>query len=307
MSIEEKLYLNTKEVADFLQVNEKMVYGLINDKRLPATKVTGKWLFPRKLVERWLESNIHHLKKYSVRVSSNDGMLLIAGSDDPLFQQTMALYHRKEYGKTAFFANLGSMGGIRALNNGQCHIGVCHLLQDDNSEYNFDYARREMEREPVFINFSLRKQGILVARGNPKNIQSVDDFGRDDVTIVNRPLETGTRRLLDYEIARSSISQDDIDGYTKEVARHLDAGVEILTGRADAAPAVEPVASMLNLDFLPLRWERFDLLVDREIFFEEGIQRFLSILQDNEFRQLAATYTGYDLSSTGKMIFPEHG
>lgn len=306
MQSDKRSYLSTKEVADFLHVNEKMIYTLINEKRLPATKVTGKWLFPKRMVEKWLESNISNLKKYSVQLSSDEGMLLIAGSDDPLFQQALSLYHKKGYGGTAFFANLGSMGGIKTLNRGQCHIGVCHLLQDDNQEYNFDFASQELDRPPVFINFSRRMQGLLVAKGNPKNIQNINDLAKKGVTIVNRPLETGTRRLLDYEISVSDVSVADIGGYDKEVSRHLDAGVEIVTGRADAAPAIEPIASMLNLDFIPLRWERFDLLVDREIFFEEGIQRFLGILQEKEFEELASRFKGYDLSLSGKMIFPEN-
>ena len=263
-------FLTTKEVAKLLKVNDKMVYSLINDKGLPATKVTGKWMFPQRLVEEWLEMNILNYRQTELDMSSDTGRLLLAGSDDPLFQQTLSLFQKKGFGTVAFFANLGSMGGLKCLRRGLCHIGVCHLLQDDKQEYNFDFAQRELDRPPVFVNFSKREQGILLQKGNPKNIQTIADLARPEVRIVNRPLGTGTRLLLDYEIARSDISTDAIAGYHHEVSRHLDVGLEILAGKADAGPAIRAVAGLLNLDFLPLRWERFDLLIARERFLSRG-------------------------------------
>jgi putative molybdopterin biosynthesis protein len=299
-------FLTTKEVAKLLKVNDKMVYSLINEKGLPATKVTGKWMFPQRLVEEWLEMNILNYRQTELDMSSDTGRLLLAGSDDPLFQQTLSLFHKKGYNTVAFFANLGSMGGLKSLRRGLCHIGVCHLLQDDNLGYNFDFAERELERPPVFVNFTKREQGILLKKGNPKNIRSISDLARPDVRIVNRPLGTGTRLLLDYEIAKSDISTDAITGYHNELSKHIDVGMEILSGRADAAPAIRAIAGLLDLDFLSLRWERFDLLIARERFFEQGVQQFMSLLHDVAFQRLAETFVGYDLSLCGKMVFPDN-
>ena len=290
-------FLSTKEVAELLKVNEKMVYTLVNEKGLPATKVTGKWLFPKRLVEEWLDAHILNYKKDHAGFSSDEGLLLLAGSDDPLFQRTLSLFHALRKGTLAFFSNQGSMGGLSSLRRGMCHIGVCHLLQDDQSEYNFEFAEQELDRSPVFINFSQREQGILLAPGNPKGIKDITDLAREDVTIVNRGLGTGTRLLIDYEISRSDISAKDISGYHNEVSRHLDAGMEVLSGKVDAAPAIRAVAGMLNLDFLPLRWERFDLLINRERFFEKGIQAFISLLHEKEFRRIAESMDGYESTS----------
>ena len=133
----------------------------------------------------------------------------MAGSDDLLLQRALSLFYKKGLG-TVFFANLGSMGGLKSLRMGLCHIGTCHLLQDDNAEYNFDFADEELERAPVFVNFSKREQGILLQKGNPKGIGCIADLAKKGVRIVNRSLGTGTRLLLDYEIARSEISSDAI-------------------------------------------------------------------------------------------------
>jgi excisionase family DNA binding protein len=301
-------YLTTKEVAKLLKINDKMVYSLINDKGLPATKVTGKWLFPKRLVEEWLDVTIlDHQPSEMAKQSLADGdRLLLAGSDDPLFQQTLALFNKKNNSRVAFFANLGSMGGLKCLRWGLCHIGVCHLLQDDNQEYNFNYAERELSRLPVFVNFSKREQGILLQKGNPKKILSIADLAQPEVRIVNRPLGTGTRLLLDYEITKCGISADKLIGYDKEMTRHIDVGLEILAGKADAGPAIRAVAGLLNLDFMPLRWERFDLLIARERFFDQGIQDFINLMQDRAFHKLAKTFIGYDLSLCGKMVFPDN-
>jgi putative molybdopterin biosynthesis protein len=298
-------FITTREVADLLKVNEKMVYSLVSEKGLPATKITGKWLFPRRLVGEWLETNIVNGPVKSA-MSSDNGQLLLAGSDDPLFQKTLSLFHRKVSGTVAFFANVGSMGGLKSLRRGLCHIGVCHLLQDDREEYNFDFAEQELDNSPVFMNFSKREQGILVQKGNPHDIKTIADLAKGGVSIVNRPLGTGTRLLLDYEIAKSDISAKEVKGYDREMSRHIDAGLEIVAGRADAAPAIRAVAGMLDLDFIPLRWERFDLLISRDRFFEQGIQKFVGILHDKEFVKLANSFDGYDISMRGKMVFPDN-
>ncbi len=297
-------FLTTKEVAALLNVNEKMVYVLVNDKGLPATKVTGKWLFPRRLVEEWLEVNISNYRPAAVAV--DESLLLLAGSDDPLFQSALALFQQSNTGKMAYFANVGSMGGVTALRRGLCHIGVCHLLQDENEDYNFDFANQQLDQTPVFLNFSKREQGFLVAKGNPKKIKEISDLCKDGVTIANRPLGTGTRLLLDHELERYKISTKHVKGYTKEVNRHIDAGLEVLSGRADVAPAIRAVAGLLGLDFIPLRWERFDLIISRDRFFERGIQDFVGLLHEKEFRQLAASFDGYDVSLCGKMLFPDN-
>ena len=300
-----KQYLNTKEVAQLLQVNEKVVYNLVSEKGLPATKVTGKWLFPRNLVEEWIDLYIVNLP-VSGNLSLDSERLFLAGSDDLLIQRALSIYNSQTSDAIAYFANIGSMGGLKALRQSVCHIAACHLLQDDNQEYNFQFADSELDRSPVFVNFSRRQQGILLAPGNPKQITSIADLATKGVTIVNRPLSTGTRLLLDYEISRSDISSADIAGYELEVSRHLDAGLAVLNNEADAAPAISPVAELLGLDFLPLRWERFDLLINRERFFEPAIQRFINVLHDPFFRAEAEKFSGYDMSLSGKMIYPDN-
>lgn len=296
-------FLTTKQVAELLHVNEKMVYILVHEKGLPATKVTGKWLFPRKLVEEWLESHISGFGAVKKEPGQSE-VLLVAGSDDPLFQQSLSLFHAYSTDTTVFLANIGSMGGLSSMKKGLCHVGICHLLQDDNEEYNFDYAVEALESVPVVVNFSMREQGILINKGNPKGIQGVSDLSRSDIRMVNRPLGTGTRLLIDHELSLVGIQNKDVAGYDMEVARHLDAGLEVQQERCDAAPGIRAAAGILGLDFIPMRWERFDLLITKDRFFDKNIQEFISFLHDESFMNLSASFEGYDLSLCGKMIYP---
>ncbi|MBW2035848.1 MAG: helix-turn-helix transcriptional regulator [Deltaproteobacteria bacterium] len=285
--MEKKTLLNTKEVAEFLNINEKMVYALIADKGLPATKVTGKWLFPRQLVEQWLENQTINYPEAAHPLPPYHGLLIICGSNDILLDRTISLFNRLYPEHLAVFGNIGSRGGLKALSRDLCHVASSHLLQEDEDEYNFEFAIQELEGiAPVLVNFCRREQGFLVAKGNPKAISSVSDLGKPGIKIAN-------------------IQGKQIEGYDQEFRSHLDVGMEVLSGRADAAPAIKPVAGLLGLDFISLRWERYDLLILKERFFEQGVQLFLGILHESQFREIVEKLDGYDMSLCGKIVFPQ--
>ena len=300
-----KQFLSTKEVAQLIDVNEKMVYTLIAEKGLPATKVTGKWLFPRDLVEQWLENETINYPKAADHLPPYHGLLIISGSNDILLDKTISLFNRLYPEHVAVFGNLGSLGGIRALRRNLCHMASSHLLQEDEQEYNFGFAKEELGQMPAVVNFCRREQGLLVAKGNPKGIKKISDLGKSGLRMVNRPLGTGTRLLLDRQLKNAGIEGDRVEGYHREFQRHLDVGLEVLSGRADVGPAIRVVAGLLGLDFIPLRWERFDFLVLKDRFFEKGVQLFVGLLHEQPFRDLAQDLEGYDFSLCGKMVYPQ--
>ncbi len=299
-----KRLLSTKDVAQFLNVNEKMIYSLVAEKGLPATKITGKWLFPRHLVEQWIETNTINYPEAASHLPPYQGLLIIAGSNDMLLDRAISLFNTLHTDHLMVFGNVGSMGGLRALRRNLCHMASSHLLQDNETEYNFYFATQELDVMPAVVNFCKREQGILVKKGNPKKISAINDFARPDIRILNRPLGTGTRLLLDRELKKAKIKGEKIDGYNKEVHRHLDVGLGVLAGRADAGPGIRAVADVLDIGFVPLRWERYDLMISKERFFDKGVQLFLSLLHEDAFRKLVNATSGYDLELTGKVIYP---
>ncbi len=294
---------STKEVAAYLGINEKMVYALVSEKGLPATKVTGKWIFPGNLVEQWVDANTINYPEQKTSLPPYEGLLIISGSNDILFEKTMSLFNSHYPDQICVFGNLGSTGGVQALRRNLCHMATSHLLQEGENEYNFEFAGKQFEKMPVIVNFCKREQGILLGKGNPHAIHHMKDLAKPGLRIVNRSLATGTRLLFDQELKKAGIKGPKIKGYGKEVNRHMDVGLEVLSGRADAGPGIRPVASLLGLSFMPLRWERFDILITKDRFFDPGIQYFLGLLHEKAFRQIAAGYDGYDVEMSGKMVF----
>ncbi|PIE31494.1 DNA-binding protein [candidate division KSB3 bacterium] len=223
----EKPFLSTREVAQFLDVNEKMIYSLVSDKGLPATKITGKWLFPRHLVELWLENHIVNYPK-SASIPSSQGVLILVGSHDILMERLLSLFNRLYPERLAVFGNVGSLGGLKALHEGLCHIAASHLLQADEEEYNFDFAQEELGNEvAAVVNFCRREQGLFVAKGNPRNLQAIADLGQPGIRLANRSMNTGTRLLLDRELQKLGLDGTKIQGYKQEYQSHWDVALEI--------------------------------------------------------------------------------
>ena len=298
-----KPLMSTKDISQYIGINEKKIYSLITANGLPATKVTGKWLFQRHLVDRWLE---HHTENYPPAEKTPDtykNLLVITGSNDLLLDQLLEVFARRNPLPLPLFSNLGSMGGIRALKENLCHICSCHLLESNGNEYNFAYVEEEFGNDVVLVNFCQRLQAVVVPRGNPKGVKELADLASGRLRIANRKKGTGTRLLLDQELERQGVSGERIPGYEVEFARHLDVALEVLAGRADAGLAIAAVAEMLGLDQVEVRWERYDFIVRKEIFFSRPVQMLLALLRDEEFLSLSDKFSGYDLSLSGQVVF----
>lgn len=300
-----KELLSTREVAKFLNINEKMVYSLISEKGLPASKVTGKWLFPIDLVKQWVEAGTVNYPEPVSDLPPYHGIVLISGSNDLLLDETISFFNTKFKDHLVMFGFTGSMGGVKALRRNMCHIASSHLVSMDNNEYNFPFLLKEMKRMPAVVNFCMRKQGIIVKQGNPLKIKFVSDLVETGATIVNRGHGTGTRQLFDKELKKADIKGDEIKGFDDIKSKHMDIGLAVLTGKADAGPGIQAVASRLGLGFIPMRMERFDLLISKDRFFDQGIQLFLGLLKEPFFKKSAEALGGYDLSISGSMVYPE--
>ena len=297
--------MNTKEVAKYLGIHEKQVYALIKAKRIPCTRVTGKWVFPRRIIDEWIEkdarSGMAEARKKSKRI---EGALLAGGSNDPILD-ILKTYIRKAYPEFYIFsANTGSTDGLKALNQGFTDIAWSHLLDPQSGQYNLPFLSTYLPNlKPVVVNLFKRDLGFLVASGNPLRIRGFKDLTRPKVCFINRQKGSGTRVLLDHHLKGLKISSSLIKGYENEVETHFEIGLSILAKEADVGLATGSVSKLLGLSFIPLTQESFDMLMDQSTFFERGVQAFIEILNSREFRSRVENLGSYDFKNSGKILY----
>jgi molybdopterin molybdotransferase/putative molybdopterin biosynthesis protein len=202
--------------------------------------------------------------------------------------------------------NVGSLGGLLALQRGETHISGTHLLDPETGAYNIPTIKKTIPGVPVvLVHLARREQGILVAVGNPKSISALADLAAGGVRFVNRQAGSGTRVLLDYELSRLGINAASISGYEREEFTHMAVAVAVASGLADAGLGVRAAARALGLEFIPVASEQYDLLFSRSFFDSARGARLLEIMRSQEFKQAVAALGGYDTRLAGQILFDQ--
>jgi putative molybdopterin biosynthesis protein len=208
------------------------------------------------------------------------------------------------HGRRLASANAGSLGGLIALRRGEAHLAGSHLLDPETGEYNLSYIRQYLPDTPVrVIALVGRAQGLMVQRGNPKGLHSLADLARPDVQFVNRQRGAGTRVLLDYHLGLLGIPAANLRGYDQEEYTHLAVAAAVASGRVDCGLGIHAAAQALELDFLPLYQERYDLVIPKAHAHSELLRPLLGLLGDGQFRQAVARLPGYDTAPMGTVIW----
>ncbi|MFZ5995037.1 MAG: molybdopterin biosynthesis protein [Thermodesulfobacteriota bacterium] len=201
-------------------------------------------------------------------------------------------------------SHVGSTGGLLAIGKGMAHLAGSHLFDPETGEYNIPYIKKIILNVPVkLVNLVYREQGLMVAKGNPKEIRSIHDLRRKDVGFINRQAGSGTRILLDFQLKKLGISPAEITGYEREEYTHMSVAVDVLSGSADAGLGVYAAARALGLDFIPVVKERYDLVIPAAFWDDERIQALMSIIRSPEFKEIVERLGGYDTSRTGELIW----
>ncbi len=200
-------------------------------------------------------------------------------------------------------ANVGSLGGLVALRREEAHLAGAHLLDPESGEYNLAYIRQYLPGMPVRVMALVgREQGLIVPRGNPKAVESLGDLTNPGVSFVNRQRGAGTRILLDYHLDQMKVNVEQIQGYNHEEFTHLAVAAAVASGRADCGLGIAAAAQALDLDFIPLFKERYDLIIPNEYLEGDLLSPLIEVLSNPSFRELVASLPGYDLSPMGEII-----
>lgn len=288
--------MTVREVAAYLNIKERKVYDLVKQGRIPCSRVTGKWLFPQELVDRWVAGG---LPAGAAAEPAPAAPPVVAGSHDPLLEWSL-----RESACGLALMSGGSLDGLRRLADHEARLAGMHVLEPGSGEYNVPAVRERLPGEPVvLLEWAWRTQGLVLAPGNPLGITGLADLPACGARLVRREDEAGTRLLLQHLLAEAGIAADRLDLSPRVARSQTDVGLAILEDRADAGLAVEAVARQLRLAFIPLHRERYDLLLRRFDCFEPPVQTLLAFTRTAAFRQRAAELGGYDVSSTGQVRY----
>jgi putative molybdopterin biosynthesis protein len=216
-----------------------------------------------------------------------------------------------EHDRRLASANVGSLGGLVALKRGESHLAGSHLLDPETGDYNLSYIRQYLPGVPVRVyGFVGREQGLIVRKGNPKGIKSLGDLTRPEacpepsrrVRYVNRQRGAGTRVLLDYHLSRSGISSSSIQGYGQEEYTHLGVAAAVASGRADCGLGIPAAAQSLDLDFVPLFQETYQLIIPMIFAESELLAPLFIVINNKDFHDAVAAMPGYNISEMGKLV-----
>jgi len=287
--------MNTREVAEYLRLKERKVYDLVHEGRIPCTRVTGKWLFPKGLVDAWLAEGTALPNDVARRTRPTPRV--IVGSHDPLLDWCV-----RESGCDLASLAGGSLDGLRRFADGEAMVCALHVLDPVSGDYNLS-AAETLGADVVLIEWAKREQGLVVAPGNPLAIRGIADLARPGLRVALRQQGAGSRILLDCLLAQAGIPASQLTVHEPPARSETDLGQAVSEGRADVGLAVAAAARAFRLDFVPLRQERCDLVVRRRDYFEPPIQALFAFTSTAAFARRAAEMGGYDVTATGRVVW----
>ncbi len=227
--------------------------------------------------------------------------VVAVGSHDLCLDVIADLLRARGSGVTLSSSHVGSLGGLRALRDGACHLAGAHLLDPTDGSYNVNFVRRYLPGVPVrLVHLVDREQGLAVPRGNPLGLRALADLVRPDVRFVNRQAGSGTRVLLDHLLGEAGIAATAIRGYPTEEYTHMAVAVAVLSGAADAGLCIGAAARALGLDFVPVATERYELVIPAAFLHHPGVQQVLDVIDSAAFHARARGLGGYDTARTGQ-------
>ncbi len=289
-------YLSVRQVAEYLQINEKKVYALLREGSIPATKVTGKWLFPRHLVDQWLLE--------STRGGVLSDRLLITGSDDPLLHRMVHLFSEKLQERAAvLYSPTGTALGLKLLAQRKANACAIHWgpAEEAHRRHPALLRRHPQHRQWVLVRLYLREQGLMLSPRLATSDPRTDLFRNAGLRWVLRQEGAGSQRYLQEFLHRNGIDPETLN-VVRRARSEREAASLVAMGEADAAPGVHAAATESGLGFMSLGWEAFDLVLYRDVYFRTILQQCLTQLRSAQTRELADMLEGYRFEDCGQVV-----
>lgn len=289
-------FMNVRQVADYLQLNEKKIYALVNESNIPATKVTGKWMFPRELIDRWLLESSHG--------GVLTDRLALAGGDDPLlYRIVLSLTSKIQTQANVSYSCTGTRLGLSLLARQRAEICGLHWgpAEESQSRHTALLNQYPQHRDWLLIRAFRREQGLMV---RPEHLDRLEDLLQADLRWVQRQDGSGSQRFLQEVLARYKLGTDGLGSRTVATAlSERDAAAQLAMYAADIAPGTRGSATEFGLAFVPAGWECFDFALYRGVYFRKLFQQLLKALESDDTKALSKQLGGYDFSELGRVIW----
>lgn len=289
-------FLSVKQVAAYLQLNEKKVYSLVSEGRMPATKVTGKWMFPRELIDRWMMDSAHG--------GLLSDRLVIAGGDDPLLHRVLVAFaHDVDAMAQVSYTPTGTRLGLELLQANRVDVSALHWgpLAESQTRHPALLRQHPQHRNWVLIRAFTREQGLMVRPDIGRQMNKVEDIVRGNYRWVQRQAGSGAQRFL-MEMRKLTAAGADLN-ISATALTEREAAAAIVLGQADIAPGARATATEAGIGFVPFGVEGFDFALPRAIWFRRLFQDLLGRLQSGECRRIADLLGGYDFGACGEMVW----
>lgn len=294
---EADVFMSVKQVAEYLHLNEKKVYALVNDGTIPATKVTGKWMFPRELIDRWLLDSAHG--------GLMTDRLVIAGSDDPLLYRINSEFAR-DTGSHALisYTPTGTRLGLDLLQARRADACGIHWGPANESHTRHPALLRQYAQHHswVLIRAFRREQGLIVSPPVLKYSQDLPDLFDPQFRWALRQNGAGAQRYLVEVLSKHGMNASSLNSEITALSER-EAASAVAMDLADVAPGARSVATEFGLGFISFGWESFDLVLPRAIWFRRLFQDLIARLRTGQSLELAEELTGYDLTDCGLLLW----
>lgn len=292
------VFLSVKQVAAYLQLNEKKIYTLVNEGKIPATKVTGKWMFPRELIDRWMMDSAHG--------GLLTDRLVIAGSDDPLLYRAVTAFARDVNALAQVsYTPTGTRLGLELLQASRVDVSALHWgpFAESRTRHPALLRQHPQHRNWVLIRAFTREQGLIVSHEVARRTSDPECLIGPDYRWVQRQPGAGAQRFF-MEVRRAATAMESLN-ITATALSEREAAAAIVLDQADVAPGARAAATEAGLAFIPFGIEAFDFALPRNIWFRRLFQELLNRLQSGECRQMADLLGGYDFSESGELVWGE--
>lgn len=290
-------FLTTSEAADYVRLGERKLYELVTSGEIPCSKVTGKWLFPRQELDLWVLSGLSR----PAGMIAADPPPIVGGSQDDLLEWTL-----RESGSGLASLTEGTARGVERLQRGEVIAAAVHFHSEDTAAEDGNIAAlRAMPglHDAVLVGMVRREQGLLVPPENPKQLHSLADVLASGAQMAVRQPGAGAQMLLDVLLTRAGAKQKDLRRLEPPCLTGPDLAAAIRAGKADCGIATRAAAKSAGLDFVPLLWENFDLLMRQRSYFRPPVQALIGFLGNKRLKQRAAELSGYDATPAGQIRF----